>query len=191
MIENKLEIKYYGNPVLGKVSSKVNTITKEIRNLAAEMIEAMHRYDGIGLAAPQVGQNLNLVVINLSPEYLNDPSISPGEALFLPQMPITLINPEIMSLTSEKSTAEEGCLSVPEIYAPVTRPTGIALKAQMLSGETINIDCGGFLARVILHEVDHLKGKLFIERLEPKNYKKIIKKLDKLKKHLAKKGFIN
>jgi peptide deformylase len=190
MIKTKLDIKYYGDPVLNKISSDIH-ITEETRNLAAEMIEVMHKYDGVGLAAPQVGLNFNLIVLNLSPEYLTNPSISPGEALMLPQMPVALVNPETTPFSIEMSTAEEGCLSVPEIYAPVTRPTTITLKAQTLSGETINILCGGFLARALQHEIDHLKGKLFIDHLESDEYKKIKKKLDKLKKSLTKKGFIN
>ncbi len=190
MNKNKLDIKYFGDEVLSKVSSKVDVITEETRELVAEMIEVMYNYDGVGLAASQVGINLNIIVINLSPEYLSGSSISPGEALLLPQMPIALINPEITSFSTEIVTLEEGCLSVPGIYAPVTRPIGITLKTQMLSGEVIYIDCGGFLARVLQHETDHLSGKLFIERLEPESYKKITKKLNKLKKRLTQKGLI-
>ena len=189
MTKNKLNIKYYGDPVLNRVSSKIDIITDEIEKISSEMIGAMYEYDGVGLAAPQIGLSWNLIVINLSPEYLQSNSaISPGEALLLPQMPVTLVNPEITSFGTEMSSMEEGCLSVPEIYGPVTRPTVITLKAQMLSGETINIECGGFLARVLQHEVDHLKGVLFIDRLDPEDYKKIRKKLTKLKNHLTKKG---
>ena len=189
MTKSKLNIKYYGDPVLNKVSSKIDIITDELNKLSSEMIGAMYEYDGVGLAAPQIGLSWNLIVINLSPEYLQSNSaISPGEALLLPQMPVTLINPEITSFGTEMSSMEEGCLSVPEIYASVTRPTVVTLKSQMLSGETINIECGGFLARVLQHEVDHLKGVLFIDRLDPEDYKKIRKKLTKLKKRLTKKG---
>jgi len=180
MRKSKLNIKYYGDPVLNKVSTKIDIITNQIRNLASEMIEVMDIYDGVGLAAPQIGVNWNMIVINLPVEYLNN-SNSPGEALLMPQMPVSLINPEITSFSKKMAVLDEGCLSVPQVYAPVTRPVAITIKAQMLSGETINIECGGFLAKVLQHEVDHLKGVLFIERLEPKDLKKISKKLNKLK----------
>jgi peptide deformylase len=188
MKRDKLDIKYYGDPVLTRVSSKIDSVTEEIRNLSEEMIEVMYQYDGVGLAASQVGLNLCLIVLNLSPEHLQGNGlISPGEALLLPRMPVTLINPEITFSESEASTIEEGCLSIPEIYAPVTRPTLITLNAELLSGEVINVECEGFLARVLQHEADHLKGELFVDKLEQRDHKKIRKKLDKLKKRLTKK----
>ena len=191
MTKSKLNIKYYGDSVLSVISSKIDIITDEIKKISSEMIEAMHKYDGIGLAAPQIGLSIKLIVVNLSIEHLQSNStISPGEALLLPQMPITLVNPEVTSMGTEMSTMEEGCLSVPEVYAPVTRPLTITLKSQMLSGETINIECGGYLARVLLHEIDHLNGKLFIDRLKPEDYIEIKSKLCKLKKRLTKKGLI-
>ena len=169
----------------------MDKITDEVKEVASEMIEVMRKHDGVGLAAPQVGINWKLIVISLPIEYLQDNSaISPGEALLLPQMPVILVNPEITFLSEEVGTAEEGCLSIPEVYAPVTRPLGATLKSQTLSGETINIECGGFLARVLLHEIDHLEGKLFVDRVEPEDYKEIEGKLRKLKKRLTKKGFV-
>ena len=191
MLKSKLEIKYYGDPVLNKVSSKIDSITDEIKELAEEMKKAMYEYDGIGLAAPQIGLNKKLITINLPADYIqNNNSLTPGEALLIPRMPIVCINPEIISFGTEMSTTDEGCLSVPEIYAPVTRPTTITVQTQLISEEIINVECGGFLARVFQHEIDHLAGKLYIDRLDPDNYKKIKRKLDKLKKKLIKKrGF--
>ena len=181
MLKSKLNIKYYGDSALGKVSSKVNIITDEIKEISSEMIKVMYKHEGVGLAASQIGLNWNLIVIGLTTECLqNNSAISPGEALLMPQMPIALVNSEITSFGTEMSTLEEGCLSIPDTYAIVTRPITITLKAQVLSGETIDIECGGFLSRVLQHEIDHLKGKLFVDRIKPEDYKKIRKKLDKL-----------
>ena len=191
MVSNKLKIRYYGDPALKKVSSKIDIVTEDIRKLALNMIEAMHEYDGVGLAAPQVGLNLNLVVVNLSPEHAGGFPISPGEALLLPQMPVVFVNPEIISSGAKTEVVEEGCLSVPEIYVSIERPTEITLNAQLLTGEAVNVECAGFLARVLQHEVDHLKGVLFIDRIDPGDSRKVKRKLDKLKKHLTKKGLIN
>ena len=188
MTTDSLNLKFCGDPALKKKSSKVEAITDDIKELASKMVGVMFQYDGIGLAAPQVGISKNLIIINLGPEHLEDiSSASPGEALLLPQMPIAFVNPEILAFGKKMSTREEGCLSVPEIYAHVTRPTTIVLKAQMLSNEMINIECGGLLARALQHEIDHLNGILFIDRLTPENYKKIKKKLDRLKKRQNKK----
>ncbi len=191
MTKSKLEIKYYGDPVLSKISSNIDTINDELKELAEEMIKAMHEYDGIGLAAPQIGLNKKLITINLPNDYIqSNTPLTPGEALLLPRMPIVCINPEIISSNTETSTTDEGCLSVPEIYAPVTRPTKVTVKTQLITGEIIHVECGGFLARVVQHEIDHLLGKLFIDRLDPVNYKKVKRKLDKLKKKLSKtRGF--
>ena len=186
MTKNQLNLRYYGDPILNKRSSEIDSITDDIKELAANMTVMMHKHDGVGLAAAQVGISKKLIVINTPSGYLqNNPDMSPGEALLVPQMPVALVNPEIISSGAEMLTAEEGCLSVPGVYAAVTRPTTIALKAQMLSGEMINIPCGGLLARILQHEIDHLDGILFIDRLTPQNYKKIKKNLDRLKKHLA------
>lgn len=182
MTSNALNVKIYGESVLGKKTAKVDSITDEIKELAARMIQSMYEHNGIGLAAPQVGVNKKLIVVNANPAYLqNNTDFSPGEALLLPQMPIALVNPEIISFGSETVVMEEGCLSIPGIYAPVTRPTIITLKAQMLSGEEINVDCGGFLARILQHEIDHLDGVLFVDRIRVRDLKKIRKKLDNLR----------
>ena len=187
MAEDQLSIRFYGDPALREKTTKIDIITDDIKELASRMVAIMYKYDGIGLAAPQVGINKNLIVVNLTSEHLqNNSSISPGEALLLPQMPIAFVNPEMVSFGRETLTTEEGCLSVPGVYAPVTRPITIILKSQLLSNETINIPCGGLLARVIQHEIDHLSGILFVDKLNSVNYKKVRKKIDRLKKHVKK-----
>ena len=190
MIKNRLNIRYYGNPILKKTSSTIDKITEETKVLSAKMIEMMHEKNAVGLAAPQVGISQNLIVIDFSPDgaykkyrFQDNPvAIFPDEALLLSQMPIVLINPEIISFGIEMLTIEEGCVSIPEISAPVTRASTIVLKAQMLSNEVINIHCASFLARVVQHEVDHLAGTLFVDRLSTDDYKTIKKKLEKLQK---------
>ena len=107
-----------GAPVLRKNAAPVSVVDEKIHQLAADMIEAMHRFNGIGLAAPQYGESLRLVVIDVPGD---DNTGSPGEALLLPQMPLTLINPEIVTASEARDTRDEGCLSVPGLYAPVCR----------------------------------------------------------------------
>ncbi len=110
------------------------------------------------------------------------PTISPGEALLLPRMPLVFINPEIVSSSPVQDVREEGCLSVPGIFAPVKRPVSVILHAQLPDQENINIECGGMLARAMQHEIDHLDGILFVDRLEKTELKKIKRELDALRR---------
>ena len=166
-----------GAPVLRKNAVPVAVIDEKITQLAADMIEAMHRFNGIGLAAPQYGESLRMVVIDVPGD---EPSGSPGEALLLPKMPMTLINPEIVTASAECDTRDEGCLSVPGLYAPVCRPERVVLRTQLLDGSFIEIECGGLLARCIQHELDHLDGKLFIDRLTPEVARTVRGDVDRL-----------
>jgi peptide deformylase len=186
MSTENLEIKFIGDEVLGKKSSKIEKITDEIKELSKNMIELMYEKNGIGLAASQVGINSNLIVIDIK-EMESESLKTPGEVLLIPQMPIVLINPELTAFSQETSIAEEGCLSVPELYAQVERPDAVHLRAELLSGEKLNIHCGGFLARVLQHEIDHLNGTLFVDRLSEDVAKRINSKLKKLQKKLLKK----
>ena len=138
--------------------------------------------DGVGLAAPQIGKSLSIITLGVPYNPENMDHRSPGEMLLLPQMPLVLVNPELTPTTNEMSTAEEGCLSVPEIYAKVTRPEKVMLSAEKLDGTKINIECGGFLARALQHECDHLHGILFPDVIEEDELKKIKPLLKKLKK---------
>lgn len=178
-----MEIKIYGDIELRKKSLPVSEITKEIRKLASEMLDIMFNKDGVGLAAPQVGVHQRLIVIDYRPdqEKVSKP-ISHGEAYLIPQMPLALINPEIISASKETIIYEEGCLSIPQIYANVERSKSVILKAKMLTGEEISIECGGLLSIVIQHEIDHLDGILFVDRVKTQDLAKIKKKLDKLKR---------
>ncbi len=173
-----------GDPVLGEKARPVMAVTPEIRALAERMTEAVQVYNGIGLAAPQVGESLRLVVFDL-PEKALSPNPTPGELLLLPRMPFVAVNPEIILSSDELSCQEEGCLSVPEIFAPVVRPARVVFRASTLDGEVIQCETGGLLARCIQHELDHLDGKLFIDRLDDEEAQKIEAELKQLKRYGA------
>ena len=144
-----------GAPVLRKNAAPVAVIDDNVRQLAFDMFEAMRYFNGIGLAAPQYGVSQRLVVIDVPPD---NSTGSPGEQLLLPKMPMALVNPEIIMSSRESACREEGCLSVPGVYAPVCRPERVVLRAQLLDGEFVEIECGGLLGRCIQHELDHVAG---------------------------------
>lgn len=178
-----MELKIYGDNELRKKALVVTEINQELRKLVLNMFEIMVKKDGVGLAATQLGVNKRLIVIDYKPDQVKVSNpISHGEAYLIPQMPLVLINPEILGASKETIIYEEGCLSVPKIYADVERAKSVILKAKMINGEDLNIECSGFLSIVIQHEVDHLNGILFVDRLTPDNLAKIKKKLDKLKR---------
>lgn len=170
---------------LRKKSEPVKKIDDELLKIADRMVDTMFAANGLGLAAPQVGLNIRMVALavpaNEERGSLPGP-MSSGEALLLPKMPLILVNPQIITASQATCDREEGCLSIPELYAPVTRPESIMLHTQTLSGESINIECGGLLGRAIQHEIDHLDGILFIDRLSPEERIKIKVKWERLKK---------
>lgn len=161
-----LPIVTYGHPTLRRKGARVEEITPEIRQLIADMLETMKDAAGVGLAAQQVDQALQLTVIDVSevtdrPSTLevNGQSVPPEQA-----MPMVLINPEITP-EEEPEPGPEGCLSFPEIYIEITRPKATTVRATNLDGEPIEFRCGGLLSRAIQHEFDHLQGILFIDRM--------------------------
>ena len=141
-----LDIRVLGDPILRQETTQVTTITDEIRRLAADMIETMHVAQGIGLAAPQVGRTERLTVVDVDEHKL------------------VLINPEILH-TDGTAKAEEGCLSIPDIYGDVERPAQVRVRALDVNGDPLEIDADGLFARCLQHEIDHLHGKLFIDYL--------------------------
>lgn len=161
-----LPVILYGHPVLRQKGARVESITPAIRQLAADMLETMRAAHGIGLAAQQIGQALQLTVIDVR-EVTDRPSTlerdgQPADVGAF--MPLVLINPEWKPLRPSVP-GMEGCLSFPEIYAEIQRPEGIEVNALNLEWERLTFRCGGLLARVIQHEVDHLHGILFIDRM--------------------------
>jgi peptide deformylase len=161
-----LSILQYGDPLLRAKGKRIERIDNRIRELAASMVETMHAAHGVGLAAQQVGEALQLTVIDVSQVEdrpstmkLNGKEVDPEMA-----MPLVLINPEL-ELRGEPEAGVEGCLSFPEISADIERSKSVIARAQTLEGENIEIDAGGLLSRVIQHELDHLHGILFIDRM--------------------------
>ncbi len=174
-------IRKYGDPALRETSQLIEATTPEIRSLAEDMIDTMIDAQGIGLAAPQVGETIRLFIIDLSvmePESIIDRigSIKEGEP-----SQIALINPRVIKQEGEQ-VGEEGCLSFPDLYDKVTRPNMIRVEAQDLDSNPIEIEGSGILARALIHEVDHLDGILFIDRLSKFRLRFIQGKLRKLKK---------
>ncbi|MBE6367585.1 MAG: peptide deformylase [Lentisphaerae bacterium] len=154
----------YGGTNLKKISEVVTVFDRDLLMLADDMVKIMHKLNGIGLAAVQIGIYKRLIVLDIAQSSMGNPP-TPGELQLLPQMPMALVNPEIVEYGSEIIPYDEGCLSVPEVYAQVMRPRTVKVKAQTLNGETIEFECGGLLARCIQHEVDHLNGTVFVDRL--------------------------
>jgi peptide deformylase len=161
-----LPILQYGDPTLRAKGKRIEQIDDSIRELAANMIETMHAAHGVGLAAQQIGEALQLTVLDVSqledrPSTLklNGKDTDPKTA-----MPLVLINPEI-ELHGETEIGVEGCLSFPEITGDIERAQSVIVRAQSLEGGTSRIGAGGFLARAIQHEGDHLNGILFIDRM--------------------------
>ena len=162
-----------GNPALRMKSLPVMSITDEIRELARRMIVTMKENElpGVGLAAPQVGINKRMIVIDTRPTGRKEKrsekkkQLSPGEMMLNPLMPLALINPEILSRSAETETCGEGCLSLPGVEGDVTRPARVLLRATLLDGKEVMVECGGLLARCLQHEIDHLEGILFYDRI--------------------------
>lgn len=161
-----LEVVKYGNPILRKKGERIESVTPEIKKLIADMLETMHANKGVGLAAQQVGRALLLTVIDVSPVTDRPSTIEVnGEIQKVPDfMPMVLINPELKPVGQSVKNGE-GCLSFPEIYAEISRPESVDVKALNEKGNTVQFRAGGLLARAIQHETDHLNGILFIDRM--------------------------
>lgn len=157
----KLRIIKYGNPILRMKARKVDKLDQWIHKLVADMILTMQIDNGIGLAAPQVAESLALVVVDHS-------------LIFEDGVPTAYINPEIIASEGE-SVLEEGCLSVPDIHEQVTRPETITLRFQTIDGEAREEQIDGLLSRVLQHEIDHLNGVLFVDRISALK-KRLLKK---------------
>jgi peptide deformylase len=171
----------------------VKAVDDKTLKFAEVLINTMIEFDGVGLASTQVGVGLRIIALGVPvPKDENGNPIisSPGEAILLNRMPLVLINPEIISFGPNKSVKDEGCLSVPEIYAPVSRPSTVVFQAQILGAESFTLECGGLLARAIQHEVDHLNGILFVDRLTKEDFEKIENVLGKLKRRYARMKFL-
>lgn len=171
----KVDLAYIGHPILRKKALAVHCIDQSIVELIGHMKETVIAHRGLGLAAPQVGVQLS-ILIACFPEIDVDGNMTPGT-------PKAFINPKISEPSGETWVEEEGCLSIPKIYANVRRPVSITVAYQDESGESHTERLSGWPAKIVMHENDHLNGVLFIDRLENKDKKEISHDLERLKKH--------
>lgn len=148
-----LQLHYMGDRVLRQPTKRISKVDNEIRHLIREMLQTMYSENGIGLAAPQIGMNKQLLVIDSDPENSATPALA-------------LINPEIKSYSKDLCTMEEGCLSIPNVYLDVVRPKAIEVAFKDENGRPRKMKATGLLARVIQHEMDHLNGILFVDRIK-------------------------
>ncbi len=178
-----LEIVKYGHPALRTKGAPVGTTDAKIEKLVTDMIETMHAANGVGLAAHQVGVPIQLCVIDVE-DFEDRPStmsVDDEEVDLNEYMPLALLNP-VLKLSQECETGSEGCLSFPEINADIVRSEGVLVKAQTLDGDTIEFEATGLLARALQHEVDHLNGVLFIDRMNSAVKASLSGKLKRLQK---------
>ncbi|HEY5298867.1 MAG TPA: peptide deformylase [Verrucomicrobiae bacterium] len=176
-----LEIVKYGHPVLRQKGARIESLTPEIKKLIAEMFETMRERHGVGLAAQQIGRALQLTVIDVR-DAKDRPSMlelkgKPADVNDF--MPLVLINPEIKPV-GETAKGGEGCLSFPEIFAEISRPEFVEVKALNEKFKPVEFRAGGLLARAVQHEADHLNGILFIDRMEKKTKEELQDELDAL-----------
>jgi peptide deformylase len=144
-----LDIRVLGDPILRQDTRPVAELTEDLQRLIDDMFATMQRARGIGLAAPQVGRTERIAVVD----------VEGG------RQPIVLVNPEILSASSETAKAEEGCLSIPDVFGDVVRPERVTVRALDRHGASFEIEAAGLLARCMQHEIDHLHGRLFIDYL--------------------------
>ena len=175
------EIVIYGDPVLRKKGKDIVKITDEIRAFAQDMIETMHEAHGVGLAAQQVGEAIQLTVIDVSDTenrpsrmWIDGEEVDPKE-----HMPLILINPQL-ELSRETEIGPEGCLSFPEVTADISRAERVKVTALDLEGKPVSFEAEGLLSRAIQHETDHLNGILFIDRMSSATKVTLGSKLKKL-----------
>lgn len=163
------EIKHYGDPALRRISEKVEVVDDSIIELLNDMAETMYAAPGVGLAAPQIGVNKRAIVIDTDG--------------FL----IKAVNPEIIESSAELATAEEGCLSIPGVYEKVKRAKSIKVRYISEKGEVVEREADELLARAFQHEIDHLDGNLFVDKISTVAKKLSSQKLARLKKDTMKK----
>ena len=171
----KLDIVIAPDPVLRKTCKPVEAVDERVRRLMDDMLETMYDAPGIGLAAPQVGRLERVLVVDVARE---------DEA---PQ-PYQMANPEVIWAADEEEVHEEGCLSLPDFYADVTRPRAVRVRYLDRDNEVREVDAEGLLATCVQHEIDHLNGVLFVDYLSALKRNMILKKLAKQKQQTQKKS---
>jgi peptide deformylase len=161
------DLRFLGDPVLRTEAVPVAVLTEEVRRLIEDMFDTMYAEDGVGLAAPQVGVSQRVIVIDP-----RDPEI----------LPFALVNPEIVEFSDEVERAEEGCLSIPGLKELVDRSYAVRVHGLNRDGERVALEAEGFLARILQHEVDHLDGILFVDRVSPLKRKLLLSRWQKIRK---------
>ena len=167
-------VRIYGDPVLRKQAQQIEHIDEFLRKLAENMFETMREAQGVGLAAPQIGQSISLAVID--PRPLQEET-----------KPFVIINPKLVDQKGECSF-EEGCLSIPDIRLDVVRPEFVVVEGLDLEGNPTCIETDGILARILQHEIDHLNGTLFIDRLGTVQRRMIESQLEEIERKRGPKG---
>jgi peptide deformylase len=164
--EMVLTVVKYGTPVLRQKGARIEAVTPAIRKLIADMLDTMYASKGIGLAAQQVGVPVQLTVIDVrgATDRPSSLEVNGQPADVAQSMPLVLVNPRATPV-GKPVAGPEGCLSFPEIFVDIARPEAVDVTALDAEGEPIQFRCGGLLARVIQHEIDHLHGILFIDRM--------------------------
>lgn len=156
-----LKIEMLGSEVLRRRAAEIEGVDDDLRGLIRDMFETMYQAEGIGLAGPQVGVERRIIVVDVREE---------GST------PMALINPRIVEAASDTDKADEGCLSIPGVSGIVERPTRVVVEALSEDGELIRIEADGLLGRCLQHEVDHLDGVLFVDRLSPLKRNMVLKR---------------
>jgi peptide deformylase len=165
------EVRLLGDPVLRVKGAPVTSIDAEVRRLIADMFETMYAEEGVGLAAPQVGISQRVIVIDPREDEVK---------------PFALVNPVILEMAEETDRGEEGCLSLPGLKEMVERSLRVVVEGLDAHGQPQRLEAAGLLARILQHEVDHIDGILFIDRLSPLKRRMLLKKWEKTKPERAK-----
>ncbi|AFZ48053.1 peptide deformylase [Cyanobacterium stanieri PCC 7202] len=152
-VKAPLKLHILGDKVLRQNAKRIAKIDQSVKDLALQMLQTMYAENGIGLAAPQVGVNKQMIVVDLQPDNETNP-------------PLVMINPVIKKYSKDVCVLEEGCLSIPNVFFDVTRPSKIEVEFKNLEGKLQRIKAIGWMARVIQHEMDHLTGVLFVDRIK-------------------------
>jgi peptide deformylase len=160
----QLPLRFMGDPVLREKAAPVTALSNEVRALIRDMFDTMYAEEGVGLAAPQVGVAQRVIVVD------------PHESDIAP---FALVNPEIIEFSEELDRGEEGCLSIPGLKEIVERPAAVRVEGLNAAGERMVIEADGLLARILQHEVDHLDGILFLDRVSPLKRKMLLAKWQK------------
>lgn len=175
----KLQLAYYGDPILRKKGKRVDEINDELIKLVQDMVETMNEENGIGLAAPQIHHSLALFITCV-------PLDGPDETT-LPGTLRVFINPKILWISDKMWEHSEGCLSIPKLYGKLERPYKVKVEYTNLEGERLTEEFSGLEASAVFHENDHINGILFIDRMKPKDKQKIEPLLREVEKEILQK----